>query len=77
MTTTDTKSQVCLGAVPGTTTYTTRGSRKSATERLGSTYAPTLKLPKSLPEQIKTASNSVLVIFKLQKFEPHVQEKPT
>ena len=40
MTTTDIKLQICLGIVPGTTTYTIRGFWKSATESLPSTYVP-------------------------------------
>ena len=43
MTTTDINSQICLGMVPGTTTYTILGFWKNATERLRSTHIPTHK----------------------------------
>ena len=43
--TTDIKSQICLGVVPGTTTYTKRGLRKKSTEPLRSFYVPTHKTP--------------------------------
>ena len=45
MKTIDNKLQVCLGMVPGTTTYTIRGFWKSAMERFWSTYVPTHKTP--------------------------------
>ena len=45
MTTRDTKKQICIGMVIGTTTYTIRGFWKNATERLRSTYLPAHKTP--------------------------------
>ena len=43
MMTTDILSQICLGMVPGTTTYTRHGFWKSVTERIRSNYIPTHK----------------------------------
>ena len=43
--TTDIEFQICLDMVPGTTTYTIRGFRKSVKERLRSNYKPTPKTP--------------------------------
>ena len=45
MTVTDFDFPVCFDTVPGTSTYTIRGFRKSVTERLRSNYVPTHKTP--------------------------------
>ena len=69
MTTIVIKMQICLGMVPGTTTYTIRVSSKIATERLRSTYIPTHKLLVSLLEQHRITSNSVVVIFQVAEIQ--------
>ena len=66
MTTTDIKLQICLGMVPGTTTYTIRLSWRSATERLGSTYVPTHKTPSITSG---TTPHPVLVVFQIAEIE--------
>ena len=63
MMTTDIKLQICLGVVPGTTTYTIRVSCKGATNAYGApTYLPT-KLLVQLLEQHRIASHLPLVFF--------------
>ena len=69
---TDNKLQLCLGMVPGTTTYTTRGFWKSATEGLRSTYVPTQKThktPSITSGTASEASHSVVLIFQIAEIE--------
>ena len=73
-TTTDTKWQVYLGAH----SEQPRIQHADTGKRLRNAYGALTPLPKklliSLVEQHQTASNSILVVFKMQKLKPHVPE---
>ena len=77
MTTTDNKSQVCLGAHPEQLRTPHVDFGKVLRNAYGALVRLPMKLPISLLEQHKTANNSARVICKLQKIKAHVPEKPT
>ena len=77
MTTTDTKSQVELGAHPEQLRIQHMDFEKVLQNACGALTSLPRKLLISFLERHQTASKLVPVNLKLHKFKPHVPEKPT